>query len=105
MRDDLKIRKQKCITNVRGEGANIIQKVTFDSLFYHLKLTAETLGIRNKQFMNLNSQTFHDRVSIYSKINSTIDWLAENANWWLDCICRRWNKWTGGKIHSNLILI
>lgn len=46
MREDLKLRKAKCITELRGDLT--IQKVTFDSLFYHLKTTAETLGIKNK---------------------------------------------------------
>ena len=53
----------KCVTEYRAEG-KLIQKVTYQSLYYHLKMTGEALGIKSKEFMNLQSTPLHQKVRI-----------------------------------------
>jgi hypothetical protein len=50
------------VTEYRAEG-KLIQKVTYQSLYYHLKMTGEALGIKSKDFMNLQSTPLHQKVS------------------------------------------
>jgi len=42
----------------RVEG-KIYEKVTYQSFYYQMKMTAECLGIKNKDLMNLASTSLH----------------------------------------------
>jgi hypothetical protein len=55
------------VTEYRAEG-KLIQKVTYQSLYYHLKMTGEALGIKSKDFMNLQSTPLHQKVTFESLI-------------------------------------
>eukprot|EP00347_Sterkiella_histriomuscorum_P014850 403359287 len=55
MKKDLKQLLDKCVSEYKMEGKMSTQKVTYQSFYYHLKTTAEVLGIKNKEFMNLQS--------------------------------------------------
>ena len=48
----------KCVTEYRAEG-KLIQKVTYQSLYYHLKMTGKALGIKSKDFVNMQSSPLH----------------------------------------------
>ena len=52
LKSELKGILSKCVAEYRAEG-EIYQKVTYQSLYYHMKMTAEALGIKSKEFMNL----------------------------------------------------
>jgi|LauGreDrversion4_2_1035121.scaffolds.fasta_scaffold254967_1 hypothetical protein len=54
MKIELKNLYSKLVTEYRVEG-KIYEKVTYQSLYYHLKMTAEVLGVRsnNKDLANL----------------------------------------------------
>lgn len=52
MRTDLKLMHAKCSPELRVDG-KISQKVTYQSFYYQMKMTAEALGIKNKELMNL----------------------------------------------------
>jgi hypothetical protein len=60
MKLDMKNLLSKLVTDYRVEG---IQKVTYQSLYYQLKMTAEVLGVQSKDLMNLSSAPLHQRVS------------------------------------------
>lgn len=61
LKSELRTILSKCVTEYRAEG-KLIQKVTYQSLYYHLKMTGEALGIKSKDFMNLQSTPLHQKV-------------------------------------------
>jgi hypothetical protein len=63
LRKELKLIVKKSQSEYKAEGKIGGQKVTFQSFYYHLKTTAEVLGIKNKDFMNIQSNALHQRVS------------------------------------------
>ena len=63
MKKELKVLLIKCIGEYKKEGKLSTQKVTYQSFYYHLKTTAEVLGIKNKELMNLQSTTQSQKVS------------------------------------------
>lgn len=58
LRAELKAIHAKCVSEFRVEG-KIYQKVTYQSFYYNLKMTAECLGIKNKDLMNIQSNPIH----------------------------------------------
>lgn len=63
LKNELKAILSKCVTEFKVEGKISHQKVTYQSFYYHLKTTAEVLGIKNKDIMNLQSNTQLDKVN------------------------------------------
>jgi hypothetical protein len=63
MKLELKNLYQKLVTEYRVEG-KIYEKVTYQSLYYHLKMTAEVLGVHsnNKELTNLQSTVCHQKI-------------------------------------------
>lgn len=62
MRTELKGLHAKLQAEHRSEG-KLYQKVTYQSFYYQMKMTAECLGIKNKDLMNLSSAPLHQRVT------------------------------------------
>jgi hypothetical protein len=52
LKKELKVLLSRCIVEFSVEGKSM-QKVTYQSFYYHLKTTAEVLGIKNKELMNI----------------------------------------------------
>jgi hypothetical protein len=63
MKNELKTLLSKLVTEYRVEGG-VYQKVTYQSLYYNLKMTGEVLGIKSKDFMNLSSTPLHQKVEL-----------------------------------------
>lgn len=65
LKSELRAIHAKCVTEYRAEG-KLIQKVTYQSLYYHLKMTSEALGIKPQKgagdFMNLQCTPLHQKV-------------------------------------------
>lgn len=63
MKLELKNLYQKLVTEYRVEG-KIYEKVTYQSLYYNLKMTAEVLGVHsnNKELANLQSTVCHQKI-------------------------------------------
>lgn len=63
LRSELKQLHLKVQPELKMEG-KIYQKITYQSLYYQLKMTAEALGIKNnRDLMNLSSNSLHQRVN------------------------------------------
>lgn len=77
MRTEIKAMLAKLQPEHRSEG-KLYQKVTYQSFYYQMKMTAECLGIKNKDLMNLSSAPLHQRV--ISKEAISIGILAKGTD-------------------------
>ena len=62
MRTEIKALLAKLQAEHRSEG-KLYQKITYQSFYYQMKMTAECLGIKNKDLMNLSPVPLHQRVT------------------------------------------
>ena len=64
LKKDLKLLQAKISGEFKVDSKLSPQKVTYQSFYYHLKTTAEVLGIKNKDLMNLQSTPLTSKVSL-----------------------------------------
>ncbi|CDW80977.1 UNKNOWN [Stylonychia lemnae] len=81
MKKELKTIKSKCVAEYKVEGKISNQKVTYQSFYYHLKTTAEVLGIKNREFMNLQINTQSQRIqSQRDEIQELMNYVDEEIS-------------------------
>ena len=61
MKLELKNIHSKLVSDFRADG-KIIEKVTYQSLYYSMKQTAELLGIKSKDLTNLDTTVLNQRI-------------------------------------------
>ena len=61
MKLDLKANLEKLVSDYRADG-KLYEKITYQSIYFNLKQTAELLGIKSKDLTNLDSTVMHQRI-------------------------------------------